>query len=73
MTGPVVLMIASGNVNGFALIEIPLMEVTLIKLGPVAGRARANGTDFAKYPKMFVVPPEKVPEKLSARIKPSPP
>ena len=45
MTGPEELITASGKLNGLALIEIPLMLVTVSWLGEVAGNATLKGVD----------------------------
>jgi hypothetical protein len=63
-------MAASGKLKGLALIGIPLMLVTLIDPGPVAGGTTLKGVDVIMGPLGLKLPDV---EKASNRICPEPP
>src|SRR5207247_2921262 len=60
VTGLEVLIVASEKLNGLAFIGIPLMFVTLIELGGVAGSARLNGVDCIPRTQSIKIFPRRV-------------
>jgi hypothetical protein len=61
------LITVSGNVNGFALIGTPLIDVTLTVEGGDVGNSSAKGTERSGEGSAV---PEKVLEFASSRIRP---
>jgi hypothetical protein len=70
VTGEVELITASGNVKGFALIGIPLIDVTLMDDGGVEGKRSAKGTERSAW---GLVTPLNEFELASSRTRPETP
>jgi hypothetical protein len=69
-TGVVELIVVSGKLNGFALIGIPLMLVTVIAGGGTVGRFNEKGRDVTTGPLPLLPIPEKVESFASSRANP---
>lgn len=69
-TGEPVLIVMSGNVLGFGVIEVPFMLMTFAEGEPAVGSRSRNGVDCARVP--LTLPAKKAPV-LSSRIIPGPP
>ena len=71
-TGAAALMVRSGKLNGFELIDCPLILVTLIEAAGVVGRFKGKGVDRNWEPEETLGPPRLFDSKRARPVPPGP-